>query len=95
VLAYRTGQLNYEIARRIVRINNIGLVNWVAGYRLAPEFVQDALQPKPVADALEPLLDHTDPQRAAMIDGLRRVREALGKPGAAGRVAEIVLGVAR
>jgi lipid-A-disaccharide synthase len=94
VLAYRTGQLNYEIARRIVRINNIGLVNWVAGYRLAPEFVQDALQPKAVADALEPLLDHDNPRRREMVDGLRRVRDALGQPGAAGRVAEMVLGVA-
>jgi lipid-A-disaccharide synthase len=94
VLAYRTGQLNYEIARRIVRINNIGLVNWVAGYRLAPEFVQDALQPKAVADALEPLLNREDPRRKAMVDGLQRVRDALGQPGAAGRVAEMVLDVA-
>jgi lipid-A-disaccharide synthase len=95
VLAYRTGQLNYEIARRVVRVSNIGLVNWVAGYRLAPEFVQDALQPNPVADALEPLLDCNDPRRAEMVDGLRRVREALGRPGAAGRVAEMVLSVAK
>lgn len=94
VLAYRTGQLNYEIARRVVRINNIGLVNLVAGRRLAPEFVQDALQPNAVADALEPLLDADDPRRAAMVDGLRAVREALGRPGAAGRVADMVLDVA-
>ena len=94
VLAYRTGQLNYEIARRIVRINDIGLVNWVAGYRLAPEFVQDALQPRAVADALGPLLDRDNPRRKEMVDGLRRVRDALGQPGAAGRVAEMVLGVA-
>jgi lipid-A-disaccharide synthase len=93
VLAYRTGQLNYEIARRVIRINNIGLVNLVAGRRLAPEFVQDALQPKAVADALEPLLDRSDPRRAAMVDGLRQVREALGQPGAAGRVADMVLDI--
>ena len=95
VLAYRTGQLNYEIAKRVIRINNIGLVNLVAGRQLAPEFVQDALQPKAVADALEPLLDHNDPRRGAMVDGLRRVREALGQPGAAGRVATMVLDVAQ
>jgi hypothetical protein len=29
-----------------------------------------------------------------MVDGLRKVREALGQPGAAGRVAELVLDVA-
>ena len=33
--------------RRLVKISNIGLVNVVAGARVAPEFVQDALQPRP------------------------------------------------
>src|SRR6185312_5506755 len=57
VVAYRTSALTYAAAKRLVKIPNIGLVNVVAGRRLAPEFVQDALQPAAVADALEPLLD--------------------------------------
>src|SRR5205823_5128753 len=57
VVAYRTSALTYAAARRLVRIPHIGLVNVVAGRALAPEFVQDALQPGPVAAALAPLLD--------------------------------------
>jgi lipid-A-disaccharide synthase len=94
VLAYRTGQLNYAIARRVVRVDTIGLVNLVAGYPLAQEFVQDALQPARVADALEPLLDPSDSRRQTMIDGLARVRNALGQPGAAARVAEMAIELA-
>jgi lipid-A-disaccharide synthase len=45
VVAYRTSPVTYFAAKRLVKIPNIGLVNVVAGRRLAPEFVQDALQP--------------------------------------------------
>ena len=91
VVAYRTGALNYAIARRVVRIPHIGLVNVVAGREVAPEFIQHELQPKPVADALEPLLVHGSSERDAMLAGLAEVRSRLGEPGAAARVGEIVL----
>jgi lipid-A-disaccharide synthase len=94
VVAYRTGAIEYAIARRIVKIPFIGLVNIVAGREVAHEFVQDALVPRNVADALEPLLDRGSPQRAAMIAELTRVRDMLGEPGAAKRVAAIALSLA-
>ena len=37
VVLYRTGRLNYEIARRLVTIGRIGLPNIVAGEDVAPE----------------------------------------------------------
>jgi lipid-A-disaccharide synthase len=94
VVAYRTGKIEYAIARRIVKIPFIGLVNIVAGREVAREFVQDALVPLDVADALEPLLDRTSEARAAMVIELTRVRDMLGEPGAAKRVAAIAVSLA-
>lgn len=94
VVAYRTHPLTYFAARRVVKIPNIGLVNVVAGRRVAPEFVQDALCPPVVADTLGPLLDHGSPERRQMLDDLAGVRRLLGEPGAARRVAEIAHGLA-
>jgi lipid-A-disaccharide synthase len=94
VVAYRTSALTYAAARRLVKIPHIGLVNVVAGYELAPEFVQDALQPAAVADRLAPLLVHGSAERNAMIAGLDAVRASLGEPGAAGRVAAMAVDLA-
>lgn len=91
VVAYRTGALNYAIARRVVKIPHIGLVNVVAGREVAPEFIQHDLQPVRVADALEPLLTHGSTEREAMLAGLDDVRSRLGEPGAAARVGELAL----
>jgi lipid-A-disaccharide synthase len=89
VIAYRTSAVTHAIARRLVRIPHIGLVNVVAGRGVSREFVQDDLVPARVADALEPLLDEADPVRATALAGLAGVRARLGEPGAAGRVAAL------
>jgi lipid-A-disaccharide synthase len=89
VVAYRTSEISYLLARLVVKIRNIGLVNVVAGREVAREFVQDAIVPHKVAVELEQLLDHTSPERARVLEGLREVRGKLGEAGAAKRVAEM------
>ena len=94
VVAYRTDRITYAIARRVVKIPYIGLVNVVAGRRVAQEFVQDDLVPSKVADALEPLLDPRSSIRRDMLEELERIRGMLGTPGAAARVAAMALALA-
>ena len=89
VVAYKTSPWTYAIARRVVKIPHIGLVNVVAGREVAREFVQDAVVPARVAETLLPLLTPGDPIRTRMLDDLADVRSRLGTPGAADRVAAI------
>lgn len=87
VVAYRTSRLSYALARKLVRIENIGLVNVVGSRTIAPEFVQDELVPVKVADSLDRLLDAQSPERARAVEGLAEVRGKLGDAGAARKVA--------
>ena len=91
VIGYRTNPITYRIARRVIKIPHIGLVNVVAQREVSREFVQDAFQPHVVADALEPLLTLGSAARVAAEAGLETVRGSLGTPGAAERVATMAL----
>jgi lipid-A-disaccharide synthase len=94
IVAYRTSALEFALARRLVKIPFIGLVNIVAGREVAREFVQDAVRPAAMADALEPLLDPHSVKRRVLVEQLRAVRDLLGNPGAAMRVAAMAMELA-
>lgn len=94
VIAYRMHPLSYAIARRVVEVEHVGLVNLVAGERLAPEFIQGAATPDALAGALLPLLDD-GPARTRTLAGLARVRTALQPPPGAGDAATQVAALAR
>lgn len=93
VIAYRTHPFSYRIARRLVGVEHIGLVNLVAEKRVFPELIQDAATPEALANALEPFI-HDGVERSNALAELARVRERLRRPagqhgGAANRVAEL------
>jgi lipid-A-disaccharide synthase len=84
VVAYRTSPLTFALARRLVRVPHVGLVNLVAGERAAPELLQDRATPEALAAALLPLLQDGSPERARALQALGRVRARLDPPRAAG-----------
>ncbi len=94
VIGYRTSPITYAIARRVVKIPHIGLVNIVAGREVSKEFVQQRFVPDEVAAALLPLLDNESAARTTTLAALAEVRSQLGVPGASRRVAEMIVGMA-
>jgi lipid-A-disaccharide synthase len=93
VVTYRVHPLTYFMARRLVRVPHVGLVNLVAGERIAPELLQAEATPERLAASLLPLLDPASEQRRAAVAGLQRVQALLeprqGSRGTAERVAEL------
>ncbi|HBA40145.1 MAG TPA: lipid-A-disaccharide synthase [Deltaproteobacteria bacterium] len=88
VIVYRLSWLTYALARLLVRVSHIGMVNIIAGESVVPELIQsDVTADKIVAESRAIL---QDPElRKRIVSKLSQVREKLGSPGASERVAEI------
>jgi lipid-A-disaccharide synthase len=82
VVTYRVHPLTFFMAQRLVEVPHVGLVNLVAGERIAPELLQNDATPERLASALVPLLTDGSAERAAALRGLARVRAALAPPDA-------------
>ncbi len=88
VVAYKMSPLSFWLAKRLVRVPFVSLVNLVAQEALVPELLQKEATPVNLAACLKRFLE--DPDYAGKIrQKLRKVREALGPPGAAWRAAEL------
>lgn len=93
VIVYKTNSVTYFIAKLLVNIPHIGLPNIVAAKSVVPELIQNDFTPAKVAQEALALLESE--RNAKMKEDLAYVKERLGKPGAVGRVAELVLKIAR
>jgi lipid-A-disaccharide synthase len=92
VVVYKTSAITYWIARLVVKIKNIALVNIVAGKTIVPEMIQgDATVDKLVNEARS-ILNSPD-HYAEVKKELNIVRQKLGGVGASINVAEAILAV--
>lgn len=90
VVVYRTSAFSHAIAKALVRLRWISLVNIVAGEEVVPELLQGELTPENLARCGERLLESPDRLRQ-MKAGLAKVSRELGPPGASQRAAGYVL----
>ncbi len=89
IVVYRMSWFSYLIARALVRVRSIGLVNIVAGERIVPELIQGQVTPQRLASSALALMEN-EGQRREMSERLAVIREKLGTPGASVRVARAI-----
>jgi lipid-A-disaccharide synthase len=94
VIVYRLAPLTYALGRRLVHVDTYGMVNLVAGRKIAPELIQEAFTPAAVAREALHLLQ-PGPARTETLAALRDVRCRLGGEGASRRAAEAVLAITK
>ncbi len=88
-LVYRVAPLTYGLARLLVKIEFIGLVNILAGEAVVEELIQDEAHAAAVARALAEFLDSPE-KRECLQQKLAETAAELGGTGAHQRAAEAV-----
>jgi lipid-A-disaccharide synthase len=90
VVLYKLSPLTFWLARRLVQVPHIGMVNLVAGREVAPELIQEDAEAEPIADALDRYLTDPAAREQARAD-LAGVRQTLGTAPSR-KAADAVLG---
>jgi len=89
VIVYKESTINWHTLGRLISTDHYGLVNLVAGERVATELMQDDLNGERLASELLLLLDKKRNDDAR--ERLREVADELGEGGASERAAECIL----
>jgi lipid-A-disaccharide synthase len=88
-IVYKTSGLNYKLLRPLINVEHFGLINLIAGERLAAELIQDDFTPETLAAELFRLLGAETNRQ--MRESLRKTAGMLGHGGASRRAAEAIL----
>ncbi len=88
-MVYKESTLNWHALGSLITAEHYGLVNLIAGRRLATELIQDDLNGESLARELLELLK---PDRNAVMRAeLKEVTKKIGDPGASDRAAHAIL----
>lgn len=89
IILYKTSFLTYLLARSLVKIPYIGMVNILAEEKIVPEYIQFQVKPRKIALQMEKILQDRDEYERIKMK-LNEVKKRLGEKGAYRRGAEIV-----
>lgn len=89
VVVYQVNGLTYFLARMLVKLKNIGLINIVAEKQVAVELIQNDFTPERAAQEIEKLLDPTTNLQKRQ--ELKVIREKIGSVGASEMAANAIL----
>lgn len=89
MIVYRVHPSSWWLGKILVRVPYYGLVNWIAGRKCIPEYIQHQMHPSVLAaDAVSILKDHQ--RQEQMKADLAEIVSKLGPPGALERAARVI-----
>ena len=90
VVCYKTGKLFYFLAKMVVKIKFISLVNLVADREVVKELIQNELTTENLTTELSKIL--VAPGKTTMLNAYQEIEAKLGGKGASKRAAELIVG---
>ncbi len=89
VVCYKGSWVSYQIAKRIITLKYISLVNLIMEEEVVTELIQDKLTPKNLKKELTRLLDES--HRTAVLQKYEDLERKLGGVGASEKTAKLIL----
>jgi lipid-A-disaccharide synthase len=90
VIIYKLSPLTYQLAKRLIKVPNIGLCNIVAGQTVVKELIQDDANDRNISDEIAAILSDADYDNAIR-QKMAEIRSRLGCGGASKNVAKLTL----
>lgn len=92
VVCYKAHRLSYIIARNLVKVKYISLVNLIMDKEVVKELIQNDFNEANLVEQLEQLLNVPEKQRR-LLDDLDSLKHRLGNAGASEKAAELIVGM--
>ena len=89
VVCYRGGYISYLIARQLIKVKYISLVNLIMDRAVVKELIQDQLNAKNIKRELDFILNNPD-ERKRIFSDFTELRHLLGDKGASKKAARLI-----
>jgi lipid-A-disaccharide synthase len=90
VVVYKGNAISIGIARMVVKIKYISLVNLIMDAAVVKELIQEDCNPQQIGTELNGILNNAT-YRQQMLNNYDELDKKMGQPGASGRTAELIL----
>lgn len=90
VVCYKSSAISYSIAKKLIKIKYISLVNLIMDKPIVAELIQHECNPARILEELKPLLVGGN-QRERMLQDFKELKKNLGGGGASNKVAQSLL----
>lgn len=89
VVVYKANSLSVFLARQLIKVEFISLVNLINGFLSVREFIQKDCDTRTIAEEVDELINNME-HRASVLENYDILAKKLGSPGASEKVAKLI-----